>query len=241
MVKKALILAAGLGSRLLKQTEDNPKALVEVNGKPILEYQLEALEKNGIKDIVLVIGYKGEKIKEFLKGRFTNLNIKFIENKEYAVSNSSYSFWLAKDEIKNEPYLHINCDIIFFADLIKKLINTKYDNVIIVDKKVPHGKKREYVLLKGDKIIKMNREVRNPVGQGTGIARFSPENIGWLIEKMERYIEEGDKDQTFYNFIRDGIHFKNFYGLDSENLFIKEINTLEELEEANLLLSELKK
>lgn len=241
MINKALILAAGLGSRLLKQTEENPKALVEVNGKPILEYQLEALEKNGIKNVVIVVGYKGEKIKEFLKDKFTNLNIKFIENKEYAISNSSYSFWLAKDEIKNEPYLHINCDIIFFEDLIKKLIDNKHDNVIVVDKKVPHGKKREYVLLKVDRIIRMDREVRNPIGQGTGIAKFSPENIGWLIEKMKRYIEDGNKDQTFYNFIRDGLHFKNFYGLDSGNLFIKEVNTLEELDEVNQLLNKLGK
>ena len=236
MVKKALILAAGLGSRLLKQTEEKPKALVEINGKPILEYQLESLEKNGIKEVVIVIGYKGEKIKEFLKNKFKNLNIKFIENKNYASSNSSYSFWLAKDEIKNEPYIHLNCDIVFFADLIKKLIDSKYDNVIVVDKKVPHGKKREYVLLEGDKIIEMNRDVVNPIGQGTGIAKFSPENIKWLIEKIQKYIEDGDKNQTFYNFIREGIYFKNFYGLDSEDSFIKETNTLEELEEINKLL-----
>ena len=236
MVKKALILAAGLGSRLLKQTEEKPKALVEINGKPILEYQLESLGKNGIKEVVIVIGYKGEKIKEFLKNKFKNLNIKFIENKNYASSNSSYSFWLAKDEIKNEPYIHLNCDIVFFADLIKKLIDSKYDNVIFIDRKVPHGKKREYVLLEGDKIIEMNRDVVNPIGQGTGIAKFSPENIKWLIEKIQKYIEDGDKNQTFYNFIREGIYFKNFYGLDSEDSFIKETNTLEELEEINKLL-----
>lgn len=241
MINKALILAAGLGSRLLKQTEEKPKALVEINGKAILEYQLEALEKNGIKNVVIVIGYKGENIRSFLKNRFTNLKIKFIENKDYADSNSSYSFWLAKDEIKNEPYLHINCDIIFFADLIKKLIESRYDNVIVIDKNVPHGKKREYVLLKEDKIVEMNRGVVNPVGQGTGVAKFSPENIQWLIEKIKTNIEAGDKNQTFYNFIREGIYFKNFYGLDSGNSFIKETNTLEELEEINQLLKELKK
>ena len=91
MVKKALILAAGLGSRLLKQTEEKPKTLVEINGKPILEYQLEALLRNNIKEIIIVTGYKSEKIKHFLSthDQFKHLTITYVHNPEYGCSNSS--------------------------------------------------------------------------------------------------------------------------------------------------------
>ncbi|MEK6951885.1 MAG: phosphocholine cytidylyltransferase family protein, partial [Nanoarchaeota archaeon] len=236
MIKKALILAAGFGSRLLDYTEDKPKSLVNVKGKPILEYQLEALTANNIKEIVIVIGYKGEKIKEFIQNsKFKELNIKFIENKEFASTESSYSLWLARNEIINEHYIHLNCDVIFSKELLKALIKDEKDNVIVIDEKVRllEGK-MEHVILKGDRIIKMDKEkVKNPNGKGTGIAKFSPENIRWLIEKIDRYIADGDKGQNFYTFIREGVHFKNFYGMFSGNNFIKEVNTIEELQEAN--------
>ncbi len=241
---EALILAAGMGTRLLGNTKDIPKCLIKINGKPILEYQLEALIANGIKDIVIVIGYKAEKVREFIVSneKFKELNVKFIENKEYASTNSSYSFWLAKDEVKDAPYLHFNSDIIFFADLLKKVIDSKYDNVIVIDEKVEllEGK-MEHVVLEEDRIIKMDKEkVKNPIGKGAGVAKFSPENVSWLIEKIKGYVQDGDKEQNFYTFIRDGIHFKNFYGIFSGNSFLKEVNTTEELEEANKMIEALK-
>ena len=67
---KALILAAGLGSRLKHRTEDRPKALTIVCGKPILSYQIEVLLEEGIRDITIVIGYKGEKIIEYLSSNY---------------------------------------------------------------------------------------------------------------------------------------------------------------------------
>lgn len=244
-VNKVLILAAGIGVRLLEITKDIPKCLVKVNNKPILEYQLEAIMANGIKNVVIVVGYKAKKIREVIASnkKFKNLNIKFIENKEYAESNSSYSFWLAKDEVKDTPYIHLNCDVILFADLLKKVIESKYDNVIVIDNKVKllEGK-MEQVVLDGDRIVKMDdKNVRNAIGKGSGIAKLSPENVKWLISKIGRYIADGDKDQNFYTFIRDCIHFKNFYGLYRGNSFIKEINTPKELKEAIKSVTELKK
>lgn len=243
-IKKALILAAGFGSRLLDYTENKPKSLVEIKGRPILEYQLEALTANGIKNIVIVIGYQGEKIREFIQNHpeFKDLNVKFIENKEFASTESAYSFWLAKDEVKDEPYIHLNCDVIFSKELLKALIENKNDNVIVVDRKVRllEGK-MEHVVLDGERIIKMDKEnVKNPMGKGSGIAKFSPENINWLIEKIKGYIKDGDKGQKFYTFIRDALHFKDFYGLYSGDMFLKEVNTIEELQEANQVIDELK-
>jgi len=242
MINKALILAAGFGSRLLDYTEDKPKSLISIKGKPILEYQLDALTANGVDKIIIVIGYKGEKIREFIQNsKFKNLNIKFIENKEFASSESSYSFWLARDEIMHEPYIHLNCDVIFSKELVKALIEN--ENVIVIDEKVRllEGK-MEHVILNDGRIIKMDKEkVRNPTGKGAGIAKFSPDNIKWLIEKIDRYVTDGDKGQNFYTFIRDGIHFKNFYGILSENNFIKEVNTVEELQEISKVIEEIER
>ena len=239
MVKRALILAAGMGNRLGEYTKDNPKCLVEVNGKSILEYQLEALRENGIKDIVIVVGYKGDKIKDFVKNhKFKNLNIKLVDNKEFESSNSSYSFALASDKVKDEPYIHLNCDIVFLPSLIKKLIESKYENVIVLDKKIKLSDNMEQVHLEEDKIIHMqNTLLEGAIGKAAGVAKFSPRNISWIKKRAERYIAKGDKNQNYYGIIREAVKHLDFYGLDPGDETLFEVNSVDDLEKAKELLN----
>ena len=74
---KALILAAGFGSRLKDLTGEKPKALVPVNGRPILDYQLEALRQNNILDVVLVVGYQANVLRHYLQGRYSDFKFTF--------------------------------------------------------------------------------------------------------------------------------------------------------------------
>ena len=230
---KALILAAGLGSRLKNYTSKLPKCLLKINDKPILEYQLDALLTNGITDVIIVVGYKSELVKKFILSykNIEKLNVRLIKNKDYSKSNSSYSFWLAKNQIVGSSYIHLHCDIIFHPDIIEKLLLSNYDNIIVVDtsSELIDGV-MEQVILEKDKITKMdNRNVRNASGKGAGIAKISSTCLNWIIPRIEKYIQDGDKDQNYYTFIRDAIHYNNFYGLRSENLFIGEINTIDDL------------
>lgn len=241
MIKKALILAAGIGNRLGEHTKDKPKCLVEVNEKPILEYQLEALIENGINEVVIVLGYKADKIKEFIKrSKFKDLKIKFIENKEFNSSNSSYSFWLASDEVKDESYIHLNCDIIFFSSLLKKLIESKYKNVIVIDKKIKLTDNMEQVHMEDDKIIHMqNTLLEGSVGKATGVGKFSSENIFWIKNRAKDYISKGDKNQNHYGIIREAVKHLNFYGLDAGDEVLFEINSVNDLNNAHAILSSL--
>ena len=129
---KALILAAGLGSRLNHETHHLPKALVNVNGKPILSYQIEALIANRINELIVVLGKESEKIVEFFNTYYSDLKVQFIKNPDFDKTNSSYSFWLAKDYLIGGNYIHINCDIIFSQRLLKRLLTNKNPNLIAV-------------------------------------------------------------------------------------------------------------
>lgn len=230
---KVLILAAGKGTRLKEKTADKPKCMVEVNGKPILWYQLSALKKNNIKDVVIVTGYKAEKIKEFIK-TVKDMNIKLVNNSEYDTTNSSYSFWLARNEIKNDSYIHMNCDLIYHPDLLKKIIGSKYKNIIGINKNIKLNESMEQVVLQGDKIIKMElANIEGAVGRAVGIAKFSPENIKAMIEWIKLKIDSGDKNQHCYEIISRICGKVEYYGLDTKDMILADINTLEDLEKAN--------
>lgn len=236
---KALILAGGAGKRLMPLTKDKPKCLVEVDGKPIIEYQIDAIMANGIRDFVIVIGYKGEKIKEFIKSKkkYQKLNVKYIENKDYESTSSAYGFWLARNEIKDETYLHFNCDIIFFAPLVKKLIESKYDNVIVIDKKAELGEHIEQVILDGDKIIKMDSmPYEGAMAKAEGIAKFSPNNIKVELKEIERLIKKGELKYSCFKIKRKILHEADYYALDAGDNLLAGINDIEQLKIAEKIV-----
>src|SRR3989344_5743669 len=121
-IKHALILAAGRGKRLMPYTADRPKCLVEVGGKPILYYQLKALEKYGIVDITIVIGYLEDKIQEYARAHFPRLSFNFIKNDLYSTTNDIYSFYLAKD-ICGGDFIQVDADLLFHSGILNSVLS----------------------------------------------------------------------------------------------------------------------
>ena len=130
---KAVILAAGMGKRLGKLTEDVTKCMVEINGKKIIDYTIHALQKVGIKDIVVVVGYKKEKLMDYLK-KYNSLNIEYIVNPIYDTTNNIYSLGLAKDILTNNDCLLIESDVIFDIEILEKCLKVEYKNIAVVAK-----------------------------------------------------------------------------------------------------------
>lgn len=227
---KAMILAAGLGSRLKHITTDIPKALVPVGNRPILAYQLEALVKNNIKDVTIVLGYNAHCIPEYLDKNPFDLNIRFVTNSEYNTSNSSYSFWLAHDELLGDSYIHLNCDIIFKPSLLKKIIESPYENVIAIRKDIPLGGHLEHVSLDGDVLKAMSiTQLPDSVGKAFGLAKFGAKSSQILSKLIEKLINKGDKNQHYYGLIRKAAQIIPYYVLDGTHELLLEVNTLEDL------------
>ena len=128
---KALILAAGFGSRLAPITDNIPKSLVPVNGKPILFKQIENLYDNGVDDITIVSGYKADVLKKMVLEAFPHVNI--IESVDYATTNNMYSAYLGIKEIGDCDFLMMNADVFFDSSVIKALLNCPFKNAIVVD------------------------------------------------------------------------------------------------------------
>lgn len=131
---QAIILAAGMGTRLKKLTSNNTKCMVKVNGVTLIERALSILDRKSLSRIVLVVGYQAQNLIEFVK----TLNIKtpviFIENNIYDKTNNIYSLTLAKGYACEEDTLLLESDLIFEEALIDALLDDKRETLALVDK-----------------------------------------------------------------------------------------------------------
>jgi len=235
---KALILAAGLGSRLKQKTVGLPKALLPVGGKPILKRQIESLVVAGIRKIVLVIGHEGQKIVDFIANTFQGLEVQYVVNPDASTTNSSYSFWLARRWIEGEPYLHLNCDILFSPALLRQLIDSPRENLIAVRTDCPLGDRMENVALNGDQIVEMSITKRpRSEGKAFGLAKLGPRSTGWIARRIESLLAQGDRKQHLFGVIREALKELNYFALKADGELLLEVNTLEDLRAAEEVLA----
>ncbi len=133
-IQKALILVAGLGSRLDPLTKILPKCLVEVNGTPILVNTLNHLAANGFKEVVIVTGHMESIIKNKIGTQFKNMDILYIRNEIFHKTNNMYSLWLASEHLlEDNGVLLIEGDLFFEEAVLTKLLNTDGGSYWAVD------------------------------------------------------------------------------------------------------------
>ena len=189
---KAIIIAAGEGSRLGNLTKDLPKPLVDVNNKSIIERQISLLRKNNVNDIVVVTGYK--------KQKFTIKNVGYMHNPNFREQEQIGSLMTARSKIVGDVLIMFG-DILFEETILQQMLNSKCDIVIAVDKnweksyeERPDNPKSEAdkVLIKDDKVIQISaKNIKinnndNDVGELLGLMKLSPKGSKILIEQYEK-------------------------------------------------------
>ena len=134
---QAIILAAGMGKRLRSYTKNATKCMVPVNGKTLIEYTIEALVDNKIDRLVVVVGYKGQLLKDFISSKFNAQNLKgmkieYIENPVYDITNNIYSLYLACSEMAKDDTILLESDLIFKPSIIRELIESRDKDLAVV-------------------------------------------------------------------------------------------------------------
>lgn len=128
----AVILAAGLGSRLLPITDNLPKPLVSVHGIPILHNALSHLAASGISDITIVVGYRQAAIRQSCGTMFAGARIHYVDSAVYDRTGSAYSLWLARDALLRGDVLLLEGDVFFERAVLQRLIGTPPGDVAAV-------------------------------------------------------------------------------------------------------------
>ena len=131
---QAIILAAGMGKRLGELTKNNTKCMLEVNGVSLIDRVLTQLSDLTLSRVIIVIGYKGENLRNYIGNEYKGLKIEYIDNPIYDKTNNIYSLSLAKKELQEDDTLLIESDLIFDDALFPMIVNNSYPNLALVAK-----------------------------------------------------------------------------------------------------------
>ena len=131
---QAIILAAGMGKRLKELTSEATKCMVKVNGVAMIDRMLGALDKLGLSRIVVVVGYEGQKLMDYIDALGIATSIEYVNNTVYDKTNNIYSLYLAKDYLVQEDTLLLESDLVFEEAVLQKLIRHPYPSLVLVDK-----------------------------------------------------------------------------------------------------------
>lgn len=229
---KAIILAAGRGSRMQRLTDKKPKCLVNLKGKPLVEWQLDALRKSGIKDIAVVSGYKAKKLQPF--------SLKTFNNSRWKKTNMVSSLVCADEWLNRHTCIVSYSDIVYSKQAIEVLLKSTSDITIAYDKKWlnlwkmrfanPLDDAETFKITKGGVLLEIGNKtdkLENIEGQYMGLLKITPP--GW--KKIKKYLSSldlgaGDKlDMTslLQRLINEGIKIfaipisGNWYEVDTKS------------------------
>lgn len=186
---RALILAAGLGTRLAPITDNCPKSMVTVNGQPIIMKQISNLFENGIRNITIISGYKAEILEDAVHKEYPEIEI--IRSVDYAKTNNMYSAYLAKDVMNGEGFLMMNADVFCDASVIKNLLECEAENAIVTDVGSFLEESMKVVECNG-RIKKISKAITSEEALGVSIDvyKFSAKAADAFFSKCAEYIIE---------------------------------------------------
>jgi len=198
---KALILAAGRGTRIRSIHGDHPKCLIRYNASAwtILDHQIEALFSAGVKEIGIVVGYEKDQI---IRHVFTNYphrldSFRFIENPAFAETNNIYSFWLAQKWLNCEAFICLNADVVFDPEILIPALKPVAPISMVVD---PQWRDETMkVVISGSRVIRMSKAILESEFSGTyiGITSFSSGVQKDLFTKVHNLIRTGNENAFF--------------------------------------------
>jgi len=234
-----VILAAGLGSRMGKYVKSKPKTLVKVNGKPLIEFILNSLNKKFCSDILIAVGYKKDKIIKLLGHKRGGMIIKYVFNPLYKTTNSTYSMWLLSSFFKKNIVV-INADTIFDKDILKFLIKSKHKNALSVDDhiEIPLPDEAMKVTLNKKSIItNVSKKIsaNKTSGDAIGIYKFDKEGLYHLKKELFRLIKKNNTKHLFTYAVNNILKKINIFSVSTKKRKWIEIDDKNDLMNAKKL------
>lgn len=238
-INTAVLLAAGMGNRLRPFTDNKPKCMVEVGGKPLLAHTMDALEQSGFDKLVVVTGYKEEVLREFIENYQISMKVIFVHNEIYDETNNIYSLWLAFNYLNN-GFALIESDIILESQILKEFTTPNRIALDIYDQNKHTGTTAsvskdgylENLYLKHSK-----KPTNTELYKTVNIYSFCPDSGISLFNKIDELIKNGDVN-SFYELALIELIKRNEISLEMVNfntVWWDEIDTPDDLERVEMV------
>ncbi|MBZ4650398.1 phosphocholine cytidylyltransferase family protein [Thermosipho sp. (in: thermotogales)] len=220
---KAILLAAGKGTRISRKISNIPKSLVDIKGKPLILRTIEMLKQNKI-DVSVILGYRRELFLEILD------EVKIYYNPFYSVTNSIASLWFAKDEFsEKEDIIVANADVYWDEQILKTLCNSKEDILMLYDSS--RKEEGDYLFYVEDNILKDHGKELLPEkisGEYVGVSIIRKEFQAKFRERLELLVSQEKYDLWWENVLYSFIEERNVYVKDIKGLFWGEVDYIED-------------
>jgi L-glutamine-phosphate cytidylyltransferase len=187
---RAVILAAGSGSRLRPVIGANPKCLAVVGHRTLLEHQLDALRAHAFDDITVVVGYRKDRIAPVC-GRDVHL----VYNPDYATTNSLYSLWLARD-LLSDGFVVLNSDVLFHPHLLTRLLTSRHEDALLMSAREPgarYSDEEMKVSVRDGCVVAIDKSLEDGRidGENVGIAKFGPDGASAIVRHADELVKAG--------------------------------------------------
>ena len=239
---KAVVLAAGVGSRLRPHTDSTPKALLPVAGRPLLDHALEAFSVAGIDEAIVVTGHLAGAIDAHLSN--TEIKVTTVFNPRYATSNNYYSLLVAEQALNGAEFVKVDADLLFGQGVLERLLAASGDLALGLDRSVKLGAEQMKILLgKAVKVAALSKRLApdSCAGESIGMEKVSAAFAPILFDELRRMDHEGATN-AYYEDAYDRLARRedtDIQGVDVTGLPWTEIDDEQDWRAAHALFSSL--
>jgi choline kinase len=234
-----VILAAGMAKRLRPLTDTQPKCLLKVGERTLLERTVDAQLAAGINELVVVTGYRGEMIRDFLTNHYPTLTIHFIHNADYEHNNNIFSLWMTRPYTEGKDFLLMDSDILLDPKLVKAIVE-QAGTALALNRHECGEEEIKIIVDSEDRVVELSKtcSIADAIGESVGVERIASDYSTALFRELEQMIEREGLIDIFYEraferLIPQGHHFRV---VDTTDFFSIELDTVEDFERAKELI-----
>lgn len=243
---KAIILAAGVGSRIRPLTDNCPKCLLKVGRITILERMITNIRDCGIDEVIIVLGYLDTKIENFVEETFPDLSVQFVINDKFSETNTGYSLMLAEAFTSGTGFVKFDADVVFDKNILRKLIDSNHENCLCIDRNIQLDAEEVKVVVEGgDRVVRASKtaDAQLAIGESIGIEKIGSATAKMLFAELTTMMAKSANHQDYYESAYERLITKNtpFHALDITGLAWTEIDTKEDFLSANQLFGQHRK
>ena len=237
-----VILAAGMAKRLRPLTDTRPKCLLTVGGRTLLERTVDAMRQAGVTEFVVITGYRGDMIRDFLDNSYAQgITFHYLHNEDYAHNNNIFSLWMAGQVVRGKEFLLMDSDILCDPDVVERIAGEP-ESALAVNRHELGEEEMKVVVDDKAHIVEISKTCspEKAMGESVGIEKISAGYSEALYRELDEMILQEKLIDIFYEraFERLIPQGHTFHVVDTTSFFSYEIDTPEDYQTAQRLMAE---